>query len=403
MLSNSKSIQLKYKYNDLSYNIDELLKHNYIETQKEDYYTQLLLSNINYYKNILCKNSNWKILKKLINNYELLNIVLYYKNQSIVYYKPLSRSFYKLWEIIYDYNILNINNLTNTKNINVFCMAEAPGGFIDAFMKVFYNKKYHNYTLDAISLIEKNTNIPTWNYIYNKIKYHNNINIIEYNNGDLYKTDTIKYCVNYCKKNNKKYDIITADGGFDFSNDYENQELSFTKLFYSEVLTAISLQKEGGTFICKCFDLNILLTQKILYILYILYDNIIFTKPSISRITNSEKYIIAKGFKGIDKNILEKFYNILDKWDNNLNYNLPQNYINNINKINHHYLLKEYECYKMLDQLNNNLNETKIKQLIKTQISKSTLFCKKYHLSVNLNSDFLILTLEELYNKYYKN
>ena len=180
-------------------------------------------------------------------------------------------------------------------------MAEAPGGFIDALIKVFYNKKYNNYSIDTISLIEKNTNIPTWHYIYNKIR-NKSVNIIEYNNGDLYKTDTIKYCVN----KNKQYEIITADGGFDFSDDFDNIEINFSKLFYCEIITALSLQKIGGTFICKCFDLTILLTQKILYLLYILYDNLIFTKPSISRNTNSEKYIIAKGFKGIDNNNLNK-------------------------------------------------------------------------------------------------
>jgi len=390
MLKYTKSIQLK---NNKSNNINNLLIYDKKINIEENYYTKLITSNINYYKDILCKLDNWDLLKRNVNDYEFLNL----KNQNIAYYKPLSRSFYKLWEIIYDYNIINLYKLNNSHKLDIFCMAEAPGGFVDALSKILYNQKYNNYSIDTISLIDKNTNIPNWFYIYSKIKNNPNINIIDQIDGDLYKLDTIKYCM----KNNKKYDIITADGGFDFSNNFNNQELIFSRLFYCEIITAISLQKINGTFICKCFELNTLLTQQIIFILYNLYDNIIFTKPSISRNTNSEKYIIAKGFQGIDEINLNKLYDILENWNNKLYINIPQKYSDTISKINHHYLKKQYECYKILHQLYTNNDNNYIKYIIKTQITKCISFCKKYYLSINYNSDFLNLSTIQIYKKYY--
>ena len=41
----------------------------------------------------------------------------------------------------------------------------------------------------------------------------------------------------------------------DFTKDYDNQEYNFLKLFFCEIVLALKLQKLGGTFIIKCFDL----------------------------------------------------------------------------------------------------------------------------------------------------
>ena len=396
----SKIIIFNNNINNIS--INDIFNNYFID---ENYITpnNKLFDTINYYKNILCTNQSWNILKYLINDYELLSIINN-RNHSISFYKPLSRSFYKLWEILYDnnlffnHNIHNLNNITHT--INIFCMAEAPGGFIDAFSKLFYNKKFDNYHIDAISLINSNSNIPTWFSAYNKFKYNNNINIIDEIDGNLYNLNNILHC----NKNNIKYDIITADGGFDFSTDYTNQEQLFYKLFYCEVLTAISLQNINGSFICKIFDFNTIISHKIIYILYLLYDTIKITKPSISRNSNSEKYIIATGFKNISNITLHKFYDILINWDTsiNFNFNLPHDFITNINIVNTHFLNKYILCYKQVYKLFKNINNKKyINNIICNQIKKSTSFCKLYNLKINYNSDFIKLDINTIYHKYY--
>ena len=49
-------------------------------------------------------------------------------------------------------------------------------------------------------------------------------------------------------------DLITADGGFDFSLDFNNQEIIITKLLFAQMTYALLMQKQGGSFILKIFD-----------------------------------------------------------------------------------------------------------------------------------------------------
>ena len=49
-------------------------------------------------------------------------------------------------------------------------------------------------------------------------------------------------------------DIITGDGGFDFSVDFNMQEELAQKLIYSQIIIGFAMLKKGGTFICKFFD-----------------------------------------------------------------------------------------------------------------------------------------------------
>ena len=161
---------------------------------------------------------------------------------------------------------------------------------------------------------------------------------------------------------------------------------------------ALSLQKKGGTFICKCFDLYSDFSQKLLYILYILYDSFTFTKPSISRSTNSEKYIILKGFKGIDDNILNNMYNLLINWDiNNLSFNIPSDFKLKINEYNNYFIKLQLDAFKKTSKLINTINITQFTDIIKKQIDTAINFCNKYNLYINHNSIFFQLNNNILY------
>ena len=53
----------------------------------------------------------------------------------------------------------------------------------------------------------------------------------------------------------KKHHLVTADGGFDFSIDFNKQEQLSYRLIFCEIVTALSVQRIGGHFVCKLFDL----------------------------------------------------------------------------------------------------------------------------------------------------
>ena len=91
------------------------------------------------------------------------------------------------------------------------------------------------------------------------------------------------------KDTKKKANLVTADGGFDFTTDFVNQEYNFARLFLCEIIIGVNLQKLGGNFVIKCFDLKNILNLKIFYILCHLYEKVIITKLKTSRKTNSER------------------------------------------------------------------------------------------------------------------
>ena len=49
-----------------------------------------------------------------------------------------------------------------------------------------------------------------------------------------------------------KIDFITADGGFDFSINFNNQEAMAIRLIFTEVIYAIMLQKKKVHLLLKC-------------------------------------------------------------------------------------------------------------------------------------------------------
>lgn len=115
--------------------------------------------------------------------------------------------------------------------------------------------------------------------------------------GDLYKLDNIKQFESIVLKETraKGVDLAVADGGFDFSGNEAQQELSAQRLLLCEIVTMLTCLKQGGHFVCKFFDILSESTAGLVWLLYQLFDEICITKPLSSRPANAERYIICKG------------------------------------------------------------------------------------------------------------
>ena len=140
-------------------------------------------------------------------------------------------------------------------------------------------------------------------------------------------------------------DFITGDGGFDFSQDFNSQENQACRLILTEIIYAILMQKQNGSFVLKIYDIFLKSTVEFIYLLNSLYKKVYIIKPNTSRFANSEKYIMCKGFRfsNIDfiKNklisIIKVLYNIdFKKYSikSILNVPLQHIYINQIQEIN---------------------------------------------------------------------
>lgn len=240
------------------------------------------------------KEGDWNTYKLITNPYEFIH-TCYNDTIYISKLKPISRSFYKLIEIYMDFSILDDYNHDSIQTLH---LAEGPGGFIEAtkHMRRTYTNRHSKKDLYVgITLIDKKDKIvPNWDKL-KSAKYSNiRLDYCQDNTGNLFNIENLTY-VNEKYKNSMN--IITADGGFDFSSNYNEQEHTILRLLLVQTMYAIICQKKNGTFIMKIFDNFNKSTNDILFLLSCFYQNVIICKPKTSRYANSEKYIVCKYFR----------------------------------------------------------------------------------------------------------
>lgn len=338
----------------------------------------------------------WDIIKKFTNPYEFIHTTIPGYKSCISNITPLSRAFFKMIEIC---NVFKL--CENKNNLYSFHIAEGPGGFIQALSYLRNNKNDSYY---GITLEDNNKQTPGWKKTSTFLEKNKNV-FIEHgidNTGNLYNPENFKYMNNKYKNN---FDILTADGGFDFSNDFNKQENNIIRLLYTEICYAIMLQKTGGNFVLKIFDLFLKSSIDIIYILSLCYKEVYICKPSTSRSANSEKYVVCKNFCLIssEKEILIKeFYNNLQNLENNenkniksiLNLNIQESFINDIKEINS--ILGQNQ----LETINNTLmliEQSKKKEKLNNYIIQNIQYCIQwckennipYHKSVVENNIFM--------------
>ena len=281
---------------------------------------------------------HWDNTKKFTNPYEFIHTNIPNTKKSISNIKPISRAFFKLIEIYNTHKLLPHNDIP----MKSFHLAEGPGGFIEATTYLRNNKDDNYYGMTLLE--DKNINIPGWNKADFLLQKYPNIKIVSGvdKKGDLYNEKNLKYII---ENHSNSMDIVTADGGFDFSTDFNKQEQVAFRLIFTQVLYALVMQKKGGHFVLKIFDIFEYGTIDILYLLSTFYEKVVLMKPYTSRYANSEKYVICKKFKYDNiSDLHKKFIGILsffngfdfDKYKINSILDVPiQNYyINSINEIN---------------------------------------------------------------------
>ena len=245
----------------------------------------------------------WDNIKIYTNPYEFVHTNVPNYSTSVCKYKPISRAFFKLLEM---YNLFGICDF-NT-NINTFHLAEGPGGFLEATM---YTRKNKNDNYYGITLLDSNNNVPGWKKSKKFLEKYSNIFLEKGldNTGNIFNEENYIYLKN---KFNKKFEVITGDGGIDFSADYNDQENAAIRLILTQVIYALTLQKRNGSFILKMFDLFSKISIDIIYILSIYYEKVYIVKPYTSRYANSEKYIVCINYhKSITEGMINKFKDIL--------------------------------------------------------------------------------------------
>jgi len=249
-------------------------------------------------------NDQWDYTKKLTNPYEYIHTPVPITHVSIAKYKPLSRAYFKMIEILDEFQI------EWTHPIRSFHLAEGPGGFIEAILK---RRKNPDDSYTGMTLLSSDYNTPGWRKSQHFLnRWRENVSI-EYGHdgtGNLFTYENYKTL----KRIQHTHEFVTGDGGFDFSVCYNMQECMSSRLIFAQMVYALMLQKEGGVFVLKIFDCFTRSTIDMLWILSTVYRKMDIIKPCTSRFANSERYVVCRDYrqKEGDK-ILPELENILSK------------------------------------------------------------------------------------------
>ena len=327
------------------------------------------------------KEKQWDIYKKYTNPYEYIHSYIPNKKRSVSKMKPLSRSFFKMIEILTQFP------LGQEKEICTFHLAEGPGGFIEAiaFLRNCHKDKYIGMTLQD----SEDPNIPAWKKTDRFLRDHPNV-VLE--NGPMGTGDilSLENFTGIAEKYGSSMSLITGDGGFDFSSDFNQQEIFIGKLLFAQIAFAVVLQKQGGNFVLKIFDSFIQHTVDLLYILSSFYERVYIMKPQTSRYANSEKYIICTGFLFSSSEfffpfIKGTFEKMIENPETNplrfLSLPIPAIFTRKLEEYNTLYGQKQIQnIHYTLSLIDNKNKGSKIENLIQMNIQKSIQWCIKYNI-----------------------
>jgi len=240
------------------------------------------------------QEEKWDKYKRYTNPYEFIDTVIPNTKCKVSSLNTLSRSFYKMIELMQSLELdLSLRKHTNLRS---FHLAEGPGGFIEAMVylrgAMTSNDVYYGMTL----VNDADHTVPGWRKSAEFLAKHPQVKIEvgADGTGDLLNPANLAYVYQHY---GSTMDIVTADGGFDFTANYNTQEEVSGSLILAQLAFAVALQKPHGHFVLKVFDLFSALSIDLMFLLTNLYEEVHVVKPATSRLANSEKYIVCKGFR----------------------------------------------------------------------------------------------------------
>lgn len=241
----------------------------------------------------------WDDYKKITNPYEYVFLSLNRRmSRSVAVRTPLSRSYFKMLEMLKGGDlIVEVSQLIERDGgLITSHAAEGPGGFIEAIHDSLPGRVLFS---QGMTLRSTSVNIPGWRKTTNFLNRHPQIKITygADDTGDLLKIPNIDYFVEQFRQ---KAHIYTADGGFDFSSDFNAQEETILPLLVAEFYLGLKSIQRGGVILVKIFDTVLRPTLELIWIVTRQFREWTIVKPNTSRGGNAERYLVCKGFLGLD-------------------------------------------------------------------------------------------------------
>jgi 23S rRNA U2552 (ribose-2'-O)-methylase RlmE/FtsJ len=252
---------------------------------------------------VLEKAKRWELVKKMVNPYE----IVYthedrYFHPSIALIKPLSRSYFKMIEMMHVLQFFETLPKQQAK-VRSAHIAEGPGGFIQALVELCERNKKLLSSATAMTLKPTDQRVPGWRRASVFLHHHREVKLHfgADNTGDVY---SIENQDSFVEASSPGVHLFTADGGFDFSVNYDIQEKCVFRLLIASALTGLRCLSTDGCLIIKIFDMFSDHTKFLIILMSRCFKEWMLYKPSLSRPCNSERYFLGRGFRGLTPQIL---------------------------------------------------------------------------------------------------
>jgi 23S rRNA U2552 (ribose-2'-O)-methylase RlmE/FtsJ len=240
----------------------------------------------------------WEIRKKITNPYEAI-----FSGEdtypSIAKVQPLSRSYFKMIEML---GLIGFFNEVSEPFVSAH-ICEGPGGFIQHVVEALAERNIPTKGVYAMTLKPTKSHIPGWRRSIHFLKKYPKIKL-EYGADDTGNILNPANQEDFCRKA-KGAQLFTADGGFDFSVNYTNQELMAFPLVVASFLMGLKALEKGGTMIIKLFDIYSRATQDLFLGSGTFFEKFTLYKPATSRPCNSERYFIGHRHRGQSEELAE--------------------------------------------------------------------------------------------------
>lgn len=238
----------------------------------------------------------WDDAKKITNPYEYIFLSLQRRmHRSVSGIVPLSRSYFKMIEL---WDILGLDTLlTRDRPFVSTHGAEGPGGFLEAVQ----HRTGRHTRMVAMTLRSTERAVPGWRKSHAFLAEYPDIHITygADGTGNLYSlANQTAFAAAAAEWFGEPAALLyTADGGFDFSSDYNGQENTVHRLLAAEALAGLQTLIPGGTMIIKVFDTKHVATLELLWMLGGCFERTAVVKPHTSRPANSERYWVGSGLQ----------------------------------------------------------------------------------------------------------
>lgn len=245
----------------------------------------------------LDREHKWELAKKRVNPYELI-----YTHgderlpPAISLVQPLSRSYFKMVEIL---EVLQTYQRSAKRSLKLRTahVAEGPGGFIQAILETAESRGRQIAASFAMTLKPTSPHVPGWKKAaafllkYKQVKIHYGSD----GTGDIYNEENQASFLETCAPG---VNLFTADGGFDFSVNYTQQEQKVFHLLLCSAAIGLQVLRPDGDFVLKLFDLESPHTRALILLLARHFEEWTLYKPAMTRPCNSERYFLGRGFRG---------------------------------------------------------------------------------------------------------